>query len=172
MASMGRGRKAEHGRGLPTAQTNSTIPSEPPAGLEGLAGELWLAVVSTNPDIPAARSVSLALLCSQLAELSRLRSDSNSVEDMNWVSAQLKHLTERFDGFEMEKEERLNIAEQRLLLVAIRDSAIKRQSAEQNLVLSITKLEEELGLANVKLEDESKVSLAAIIEQGSYRSGG
>ena len=171
MSSKGRGRKTEVGRGLPQAGGNRTAGLEPPSGLEGLACVLWCAVVEANPDIPAARSVSLALLCSQLAELSRLRSSSNSIEDMNLVSDRLKLLTERFAGVEMEKEERLNVAEQRLLLVAIRDSAIKRQQAEQNLVLSITRLEEELGLDSVKIEEESKVNLAAIIEQGSYRSG-
>ena len=168
MTTLGAGPKPTVGRGLPSVAGSLSVAAEPPDGLEAAAGAFWRAVVAANPELPAARSVSLALLCSQMAELSRLRSSSNSVEDMNMVSDMLKGLAARFDGFEMEKEERLNVAEQRLILVAIRDSAIKRQQAEQNLVLSITRLEEELGIASVKLEDEAKVALAVIIGEGSY----
>ena len=171
MATRTGGPKPIVGRGLPSVAGQATVSQEPPEGLEGLAGELWREVVKANPDLSAARTVSLALLCSQMAELSRLRSDSNSVDDMNMANAGLKALAGSFGGYEVDPETRANVAEQRRILVAIRDTGIKRQAAEQSLVLSITRLEEELGLASVKLEDEAKVNLAVIIEQGSYRSG-
>ena len=169
MSSMGRGRKTALDRGLPST-VNKTVSSKPPEELEPLAARLWEWIVEANTELPAARSVTLALLCTQLAELSRLRASSNAVEDLNMTSDKLKQLSVTLEAVGGDPEARAAVSEQRRILVAIRDSAIKRQAAEQNLVLSITKLEEELGIADVKLEDKSKVNLAVLIEQGSYRS--
>lgn len=169
MPGLGGGPKPVIGRGLPKVAAGGSVDVEPPAGLEGLAAEMWRVVAAANSELPAARSVSLALLCSQLAELSRLRSYSNSVEDLNMTSDGLKQLAATLDAGDVDPELRATVSEQRRILVAIRDSAIKRQSAEQVLVLSIAKLEEDLGIASVILEDETKVNLAIMISEGTYR---
>ena len=171
MSGKGRGRKLEAGRGLPSVVSGGAIPSEPPRGLDSLAREFWVLVVSANPDIPRARAVTLGLLCSQLAELSRLRRGDNAVEALNRISGRIEELLDRFVGVELETAERMNITEQRLLLTALRDGALKKISAEQHLVHSIARLEDELGIKSVKVEDVAKVDLAVIIDQGSYLGG-
>lgn len=127
-------------------------------------------IVEANTDIPAGRSVSLALLCSQLAELSRLRSTRNSVDVLNKVDDHLDTLVDELANNDMDKEERLQKAELRYTLIARRDSALKRIAAEQHLVTTISKLEEELGIASVKIEATDKLTLAKLVDEGSYMS--
>lgn len=168
MSAKGRGRKTETGRGLPSVHHNSAVPRVPPRELDSLAKEFWLLVVSANPDVPKTRAVTLGLLCSQLAELSRLRRDDNAVDALRTINGRIEDLLDKFVGVELEPDERKNITEQRLLLTTLRDGALKKISAEQHLVHSITKLEDELGIKSVKVEDADKIELADIIDQGSY----